>query len=338
MRSCARAILFALTMWIAIQVGEAPAVAADCKPLRIVNTVQLESIGDGDRFLVPVTVNGSARKLILDTGGVMTTLGRNTVEALGLDTMHSDIQLNDITGHYAFAQVLINSFDLGALHADKIRLRVMPNVVLGSTDGLLSTDLFLQYDVDMDFAARRLNYFSQDHCAGKVAYWPERPVAIMPVIVANGHLVISVKLDGQNLNAIIDTGAGRSYLSLTAAKSAFGLMPDTPDLELVDTSKDDPLLKWYKHQFHTLTFGDITVSNPDVHVMTNRTGIEDEKLTIRGALTDPLNRYGSQQFTLGMDVLKHLHLYIAFGERRLYISPAGTGESVLFKSAAAPAN
>lgn len=39
-----------------------------------------------------------------------------------------------------------------------------------------------------------------------------------------------------------------------------------------------------------------------------------------------------------MNVLKHLHVYIAYGEKKLYISPAGSGESVLFKPAAAPAN
>ncbi|MEP6829503.1 MAG: aspartyl protease family protein [Rhizomicrobium sp.] len=337
MRFHACATSIALAAWTTILAGACPAIAETCKPLRIVNTIQLENVGNSDRFLVPVTINGSPKKLILDTGGVLTSLGRGTIKDLGLDTMHSNVQLNDVAGNYAFAKVLVNSFDLGALHADKIKLQVAPNI-LEQADGLLSTDLFLQYDVDMDFAARRLNYFSQDHCAGKVAYWQERPVAIMPVIVANGHLVIPVKLDGKNLNAIIDTGATQSILSLTAAKDTFGLIPDTPGLELIATSKDNQLLKWYKHKFSRLEFGDIAVTNPDVYVMTHQSGIEDEKLSIRGALNDPLNRYGSQQFTLGMDVLKHLHLYIAFGERKLYISPAGTGESVLFKSPAAPAN
>lgn len=311
--------------------------AADCKPLHIINTVKLESVGDNDRFLVPVTINGTPRKLVLDTGGATTSIARNAIKDLGLGTMYSDLQLNDVAGNYAFAKVLIDSFDLGMLHADKIKFQVTPNK-LDQVDGLLSTDLFLQYDVDLDFAARRMNYFSQDHCAGKVAYWQERPVAIMPIVVANGHLIVPVKLDGQSLNAIIDTGAEQSYLSLAAAKGAFGLVPDTSSLELVDTSKDDPLLKLYRHKFSKLEFGDITVTNPDVYVMTNRSGIEQEKPSIRGTLNDPLNRYGTQQFVIGMDVLKHLHPYIAFGERKLYVSPAGTGESVLFKAAAAPAN
>jgi predicted aspartyl protease len=337
MRSCAHAFSFLSMAWFAILACASHAMAEDCKPLRIVNTMQLESDDSGDRFLVPVMINGSARKLILDTGGAITSLDRDSIEKMGLATMHSDLQLNDVAGHYAFGQVVVDSFDLGIMHADKIKFRVAPQTDLGGASGLLSTDLFLQYDVDMDFASHRLNYFSQDHCSGKVAYWPERPVAIMPVIVANGHLIISVKLDGQTLSAMIDTGAEKSFLSLTAAKGVFGLMPDTPDMQLAATSKNDPLLKWYRHEFHTLTFGDIAVSNPDVYIMTNRSGIEDEKPTLRSVLVDPLNRYGSQQFTLGMDVLKRLHLYIAFGERKLYISPAGNGESVLFKSSTAPA-
>lgn len=35
-----------------------------------------------------------------------------------------------------------------------------------------------------------------------------------------------------------------------------------------------------------------------------------------------------------MNILKHLHLYIAYGEKRLYISPAGNGKSALYKAAA----
>ena len=30
------------------------------------------------------------------------------------------------------------------------------------------------------------------------------------------------------------------------------------------------------------------------------------------------------ELSLGLDVLKHLHLYIAFGEQALYVAPADT--------------
>ena len=41
---------------------------------------------------------------------------------------------------------------------------------------------------------------------------------------------------------------------------------------------------------------------------------------------------------IGMDILRHLHIYIASRESKLYVTEAGTGESVLFKPAAATAN
>jgi hypothetical protein len=340
MRSNAR-ILLSIALAFPGFAGLDEARAADCKPLRIINSIKMESVDQGNRFLVPVTINGTPQKLILDTGGVTTSLSRNAVKALNLEEEFGGIQLNDLYGHEANGQVIVKSFDMGIAHAEKLKLKVapMPDLEAGAgANGLLSTDLFLEYDIDMDFGADRLNYFSSDHCEGKVAYWPERPVAIIPVVLGNGHIIISVKLDGRFVNAIIDTGAPYSVLTLQAARDVFGLVPDSPELQLSETSKDDPLLKSYTHKFGTLVFGDIAVTNPKIEVWTNRSGIEAEKSSFRGVLADPLNRDGTQQLIIGMDVLKHLHFYIAYGERKLYISPAGTGESVLFKPAAASAN
>jgi len=35
-----------------------------------------------------------------------------------------------------------------------------------------------------------------------------------------------------------------------------------------------------------------------------------------------------------MNVLRQLHVYIAYREKKLYITPVGTGESALFKTTA----
>ena len=52
---------------------------------------------------------------------------------------------------------------------------------------------------------------------------------------------------------------------------------------------------------------------------------------------DQVNRL-SPDMIIGMDILRHLHIYIATDEQKLYITEAGTGESPLFKPAAASAN
>lgn len=62
--------------------------------------------------------------------------------------------------------------------------------------GLLSTDLFVRYDIDVDFGAGRLNYFFQDHCDGHVAYWPERPVSVARITLEGIHITVAITAMG----------------------------------------------------------------------------------------------------------------------------------------------
>jgi hypothetical protein len=66
-----------------------------------------------------------------------------------------------------------------------------------------------------------------------------------------------------------------------------------------------------QHQFHTLTFGGVTVVNPLFVV-------KPGPMSVRSA-GDP----SPPDVTIGMNVLRNLHLYFAFGERMLYASAAG---------------
>ena len=338
MRSMASSFWVALVFLFAIAAASA-ARAEDCKPLRLLNSVQLESRNNGTRFLVPVTIDGTPETLILDTGGVTTSLSPRAVKSLGLKEEYSRIKLYDMYGNDSNSQVEVKTFDLGHARGKNIKLQVSPMHNLESevgADGLLSTDLFLQYDIDLDFAAARLNYFSQDHCPGRVAYWPERPLSAVPFTLKNGHIEIPITLDGHKLTANIDTGADNSVISIEVAINEFGLSPGSADMPLVDTSKKDPRLKEYSHNFSSLSFKGLTVTNPHFSILTDRMGANQAKSSIRGTLSDPYT-YHLNQVIIGMDVLKHLHLYIAFGEKMLYISPAGTGQSALFQSVAAPA-
>jgi hypothetical protein len=41
---------------------------------------------------------------------------------------------------------------------------------------------------------------------------------------------------------------------------------------------------------------------------------------------------------IGMNILRHLHIYIAYKEHKLYITPAGTPTATAESTAAAPAS
>lgn len=314
--------------------------AADCKPLHIVNTVKLERSKTGDGFLVPVEINGVPQKLVLDTGGATTQISSLAAKALGLKEERSEFKFYDIYGNASNTQVSVKTFDMGGARGENLKFPISPIQNLEDrvgANGLLSTDLFLQYDVDMDFGANRLNYFSQDHCEGRVSYWPERPVAVVPVTLEDGHINVPVTVDGHELQAIIDTGADNSAMTVGVAFASFGIKPGSDDTPLVETPDSAFGIKEYRHKFSTLSFEGISVSNPKISIIADRTAISETKSSLRGTTSDP---YGARTrlVIVGMDVLRHLHLYIAYKEKKLYISPAGTGESVLFKTATAPAN
>ena len=141
------------------------------------------------------------------------------------------------------------------------------------------------------------------------------------------------------LRAILDTGSTRTNLNIVRAQEKLGFSPDAPTPP--DTPKSDPDNKIYPRRFSTLSFEGVTVSNPLVVIRPLQFGGNKEEDTVLGSRAqhrdDQVNRL-SPDMIIGMDILRHLHIYIATEEQKLYITEAGTGESPLFKSAAAPAN
>ena len=60
---------------------------------------------------------------------------------------------------------------------------------------------------------------------------------------------------------------------------------------------------------------------------------DDAKLGSRAERRDDQGNRMNADITIGMDILRHLHIYLASRESKLYITGAKPGESVLFKSA-----
>jgi Aspartyl protease len=333
-----RTILAAVALTTGVTISGA-AQAADCSALQIENSVKMVPLGRTDRALVPITLNGVEKKFLFDTGGAISTISAATAKELGLPLYHSRYRLSTLQRQDSWEFVQVHEVILGTAKNNGVQLQVVDH--FGSPggpepfDGILATGLFVHDDIDMDFGAERLNFFSTDHCEGKVVYWPHQVLSVVPVTEEQSHLDVPVTLDGHPLRAMIDTGAARTTMDLSRARQVINFSPDAPATG--NAPKDNPERQIYPRRFSTLSFDGVTVQNPLVIIQPLQFGggkTDDATLGSRAERKDDQANRLSADITIGMDVLRHLHVYFASRESKLYITEATAGESVLFKTAA----
>ena len=308
--------------WLALGwlhlLGIVPAGAQDCPPLKQVTSVDLLSWQNGISF-VPITINGTPKLMLLDTGGYISQLSPEAVKQLNLTIFESNRELHNVSGNTSHQGVYAESLTLGSLTAAHLPLMVSPSE-LGMADGLLSGDLLVRYDIELDYGAHKLSYFSPDHCAGKVVHWPAEQIAEVPLTLRDrSHVFVEVKLDGKPFLALIDTGATRTVITKSVARSIFGLDTDSPGMTPAGPVNGDHRLQGFEHKFSSLAFEGVNVTVPNLLIVPDHSG--GTALQTGSHISgDPGVKL--PDLTLGMDVLKHLHLYLAFKEQKLYVSAA----------------
>jgi predicted aspartyl protease len=292
-------------------------------------------IGADGRIYVPAKIKDTPRSMLVDTGGFFTEITEPVAEQLKLSARHTRLRLIGIAGDTTGLAVT-TSFTLGSLHADNMDFMVMPSVHRFAPDvpeaaGLLAPNLLRAYDVDFDFTGKKLNLISQKHCQGKVIYWPADAVAVIPVqINSSGHILMPVELDGHRLSAMLDTGASISVLNLNTAQSTLGVSPGSDE---TPPSGNVVGVQTYRHRFRSLALEGITISNPELRLVPDlmRAKMTNPHDSLEGDTRIPSTKteIGLGQMILGMDVLHRMHVYIAYKEQRLYLTPASPSAAAL---------
>jgi len=319
--------------------------SAECSSnLRMLNSVQMQATTDRTVMVVSVKIDNVDKKLLLDTGGLVSQISRATADKLDLPERYREQRLFDLAGNSSNAQATVPKLTLGAQNQSEVPMAVAANPDIGASlpyDGLLATDLFPGDDIDMDFGARRLTTFAPDHCQGRVLYWPADHVAVVPITESDNLIIIPVMVDGHPLNAVLDTGSQYTVMNMAVANQLFGLTPSSPGITPLTETSGDRSITLYRHLFDRLTFEGVEVSNLQVYLLPNQVAVHDRprSLFLLGPSRMPLS--GSRLFQsgsfsmpdviIGMDVLRHLHVYFAAKEKRLYITDAVSGESALFR-------
>lgn len=289
--------------------------------MKLLTSLEMSYDGGG-RPLVPVTIQGRDLKIVVDTGGLFGALTWQTVDQLKLrrDLINGGLQIFALNGERAKYMVHVEDVRLGKLVSSRYSFMVMPPD-WGSADsvGFLAPDILSTYDLEFDFGAGRLNLISPDHCKGQVVYWTQQPYVALPLRVDGDHKIhIQAMLDGQSMEALIDTGASRSLLRLDEADAVLKRPVRSSELVHVGTGTDNGF-DLYKYPFKLLTIGGIAVQNPDLLIATDKLGDVRQPEEIDRNGEDALH---APPLILGMNVLRKLHLYIAYKEEMLYATGA----------------
>jgi hypothetical protein len=317
--ACLIMLMVPLTMMRA-----APASAADCGQLKILNSVDL--VQTPIRAMIPVALNGNKRMFLLDTGGSISQITAAGATDLGLHMEEAPLKLLDSRGNAARKAVRIEKFQIGH-QIGSTWLAVNPDPEAGKSEGwagLYATDLMGPFDIELDFSASKMNVFDQDHCDGRVIYWPTQAVGVLPIsFYRQQSLRFPVTLDGKQLVAEMDTGAPNLTMPYSAAERLFDWKPDDPKDVVIGEGGGH---KVYGHIFSTLDFQGVIVRNPHVVIHPDLIGTKDANNAQQTGNRARMDDYVPDipDILIGLDVLKRLHLYIAFKEKKIYITPGSS--------------
>jgi predicted aspartyl protease len=280
----------------------APEPQPTCK-LQAIAVLDMQTTDDG-RVTVPVKIEGHDYRLLVDTGGYINTLSQQVVRREGYNPRQAAGGLVGMGTTRMNTYVTVKKFMVGHSLGENFDFYVDDFNNL-AWDGLLAPQVLATYDVDFDFAHEKLSLISPDHCPGRVVYWTQEPAAIIPIEMQDRtHIRVPVTIDGKEIKATFDTGSHKSYMTLRAAAHYLDIDEKNPALKSLGNSNINGMVTpVYQYPFATLSFGDVTVNHPHIEIVSNEV-------------------WGERDLLLGASILRQLHLYIAYKEKKLYVTPA----------------
>jgi hypothetical protein len=340
----------------------APApVVQTCTLPEIADTAPLEQVPGSNLMTVPVAINGTTKQFLLDFGlkkptavspALMADLGlpenSKNIGSTGGPTTFGGVGANggrDFSGGFSAlgdlpvydvdsgmgsgalnTNVRVGSFGIGNATGHQLQFMVAQKGVIGRSapyDGFLTGNFFRQYDAELDFTGKKITWLTPTNCTdpNQVVFWAHSGVAIIPVKLADdGRLSMTAMVRGHVINAEIDTSSAHTVMRRDIADLYVGLKADKDMVPLGDL-KDGMGMQIFVSNFPEIVFagGAVMASNLPVLIQdySMRPALDREPVLGR---RDPTERI--PDLAIGMDVLKHLHMYVVPGQGRVYVTSA----------------
>jgi predicted aspartyl protease len=275
-----------------------------------VGSLPIRYVGESLVPAVDGTINGTPATMLIDTGSDQTHMTMNAATRRDLTLHMTGRWVDGIGGFSRLYSARLKDFSIGPAHAGR-----RPELtVIGSTtftpafDAIVGAPFLLQTDLELDLRAKRMKFYRPLECRKtELLLWQENTV-VLPFESSNSNSPnphFTVLVNGKEMDALIDSGAHRSFMMLNAAKKA-GIDVNGPGaVRMRDAGGvgSDRAPHWIA-PVKTLQLGEETISNVEL-------GIIDSQ----GAR--PADLY------LGQDFLRTHRVLFAMSQEKLYIAYLG---------------
>jgi hypothetical protein len=285
------------------------------------------SIQNDRVVMVPVTINGHPATMELNTAVSQSSISSRYAKALGLSRdPREQFEGYDSKQPWPWATTP-DSFAIGSQGIRKPTFVVFtdtapPDESAVPDIGQLGMDLVYIEDFELDFANNKLNFYSPDHCPGVVVYWTDRYSSAPIARAMDGAVSFPMELEGKKVLANLSTAIPITRLGTDVTRRLYGFDETSEGVE-AETDRPGHAIAYYRAM--AVTGSGITVKNAKIELVPvpKDQGWDSSCDLVAPALGDAAyyrNWNCGPPLTIGLNVLRRLHLYFAMHEHVLYFS------------------
>jgi len=293
--------------------GPAMADSAACVPAEVAS-VPIRYAGADLAPAIGGAINGKPATMLVDTGASMIHLTLNGANRHGLALQPTPRRVHGVGGTSAIYMAEVRDFAAGPARA--ARRQALDVIAESDTtpafDAIVGAPFLLQMDLEFDLGAKRMRFLQARDCGqAPLALWQEDTVAV-PFeggTERNPKPHFTVMVNGQALDAIVDTGAFRTVMSRAAARRA-GIDVEAPGAatgvkRLGDAGGIGPdRAPHWSAVFKTVAIGSETIRDAELGIIDARGEMDADLL-------------------LGRDFLRTHRVLFAMSQRKLYFARTG---------------
>lgn len=269
---------------------------------------------EGHQILLTGAIGDEAGRWLMDTGAEESMIPRPTAERAHLTVREMPSRMLEGIGGTVAMGVAQIDLRLGSWGAHDVPMVVAGNHGLGREPdqgqedviGVIGEPFFAAFDVEINLPERQATLFRAKNCDPDypLAYWADQVVQVPllhPVNRKDARIEVRVQINGQDMRALLDTGASVSLLSSRAAYH-LGLHPDAADVETGGQIKGlgDAAVASYIAPIDSFSIGEETIKNTRLRV-------------------GPVG-FQECDMLLGADFLQAHRVLVAHSQRQLYLS------------------